>query len=326
MQPARLVEHAACRQWHRLATRGQHHHAEPGRHRRPAADRRGCRPAAASRAMGEALPQGLVYVNDATPGIRRVRRGTGFAYRDASGAWLRDRATLQRIRSLAIPPAYNRVWICMRADGHLQATGRDARGRKQYRYHPSFARCARRASLTAWRRSAARCRGCAPACSATLRPRRATDRRRSMGAGRHRAAARCDLRSRGQRRVRARQQSFGLTTLRSRHAGVSGSVLRLNFRGKSGRQHEVRVDDVRVTRIVRRCQQLPGQELFQFVDGDGVARSVGSGEVNDYLEQLRRTVHRQGLSHLAWLGAGAGPAVGRSSPGCGARRAAAQSR
>ncbi|HVQ03684.1 MAG TPA: DNA topoisomerase IB, partial [Burkholderiaceae bacterium] len=88
--------------------------------------------------MGEALPQGLVYVNDATPGIRRVRRGSGFAYRDASGAWLRDRATLQRIRSLAIPPAYNRVWICVRADGHLQATGRDARGRKQYRYHPEF--------------------------------------------------------------------------------------------------------------------------------------------------------------------------------------------
>src|SRR5262245_15511915 len=88
--------------------------------------------------MGEALPQGLVYVSDDAPGIQRVRRGHGFAYRDAAGAWLRDRARLQRIRSLAVPPAYGRVWICARADGHLQATGRDARGRKQYRYHPEF--------------------------------------------------------------------------------------------------------------------------------------------------------------------------------------------
>src|SRR5512138_2293941 len=88
--------------------------------------------------MGEALPQGLVYVSDAAPGFRRVRRGLGFAYRDPQGRWLSDRATLQRIRALAVPPAYSGVWICARADGHLQATGRDARGRKQYRYHPEF--------------------------------------------------------------------------------------------------------------------------------------------------------------------------------------------
>jgi len=237
--------------------------------------------------MGEALPQGLVYVNDAAPGIRRVRRGTGFAYRDASGAWLRDRATLQRIRSLAIPPAYSRVWICVRADGHLQATGRDARGRKQYRYHPEF-RALREASkfdrLAAFGRALPR-----------LRSRVQRDLAAAAGNGpptQHGVLAAivrlldATFVRVGNDEYARSNQSYGLTTLRRRHAGVQGSVLRLNFRGKSGRQHEVRVDDVRVARIVRRCQQLPGQELFQFVDGDGVARSVGSGEVNDYLEQV----------------------------------------
>ncbi len=236
--------------------------------------------------MGEALPQGLVYVSDAAPGIRRVRRGRGFAYRDPHGAWLRDQATLQRIRSLAVPPAYSRVWICPRPDGHLQATGRDARGRKQYRYHPEF-RALREAGkfdrLAAFGRALPRLRALIA---------RDLDAAARNGPPAQRAAIAAIVRLLDTTFVRvgndeyARSNgSFGLTTLRRRHAGVHGSVLRLSFRGKSGRLHEVSIDDARVARVVRRCQQLPGQELFQFVDADGTTRSVGSGDVNDYLEQ-----------------------------------------
>jgi DNA topoisomerase-1 len=236
--------------------------------------------------MGEALPQGLVYISDDAPGIRRVRRGRGFAYRDASGAWLNDRATLQRIRSLAVPPAYSGVWICARPDGHLQATGRDARGRKQYRYHPAF-RALREGSkfdrLAAFGRALPRLRAQVErdlaAASTSGPPTRAV-----VLATIVRLLDTTFVRVGNDEYARS-NRSFGLTTLRRRHAGVQGSVLRLSFRGKSGRQHEVRVDDARVTRIVRRCQQLPGQELFRFVDAEGVARSVGSGDVNDYLEQ-----------------------------------------
>jgi DNA topoisomerase-1 len=236
--------------------------------------------------MGEALPQGLVYVSDDAPGIRRVRRGNGFAYRDAHGAWLRDGATLQRIRALAVPPAYSGVWICARPDGHLQATGRDARGRKQYRYHPEF-RALREASkferLAAFGRALPRLR--------------ARVRRDLAAAGNGLPRQHVVLAAIvhlldttfvrvGNDEYARSNRSYGLTTLQRRHAGVHGSVLRLCFRGKSGRQHEVRIDDARVARIVRRCQQLPGQELFRFVDADGVARAVGSGDVNDYLEQV----------------------------------------
>jgi DNA topoisomerase-1 len=236
--------------------------------------------------MGEALPPGLVYVNDAAPGFRRVRRGQGFAYRDTQGRWLSDRATLQRIRALAVPPAYSGVWICARPDGHLQATGRDARGRKQYRYHPEF-RAQREATkferLAAFGRALPR-----------LRARVQGDLAAATGNGppTQRVVLATIVRLLDATLVRVgndeyarSNRSFGLTTLRRRHAGVQGSVLRLSFRGKSGRQHEIRIDDARVARIVRRCQQLPGQELFQFVDADGVARSVGSGDVNDYLEE-----------------------------------------
>jgi DNA topoisomerase-1 len=236
--------------------------------------------------MGEALPPGLVYVSDAAPGFRRVRRGQGFAYRDPHGRWLSDRATLQRIRALAVPPAYSGVWICARADGHLQATGRDARGRKQYRYHPEF-RARREATkfdrLAAFGRALPR-----------LRARVQGDLAGAAGSGppAQRVVLATIVRLLDATLVRVgndeyarSNRSFGLTTLRRRHAGVQGSVVRLSFRGKSGRQHEISLDDARVARIVRRCQQLPGQELFQFVDAEGLARSVGSGDVNDYLEQ-----------------------------------------
>lgn len=237
----------------------------------------------------EELPQGLVYVTDAAPGIRRVRCGSGFAYRGPQGAWLRDRATLQRIRALAVPPAYREVWICTRPDGHLQATGRDARGRKQYRYHPEF-RAQREADkfqrLAAFGRALPRLRAQVESDLAAATGNGPPTQRMALAAI-VRLLDTTFVRVGNDEYARS-NRSFGLTTLRRHHAGVQGSVLRLCFRGKSGRQHEVHLDDVRVARIVRRCQQLPGQELFRFVDGDGVTRSVGSGDVNDYLEQACR--------------------------------------
>ena len=236
--------------------------------------------------MGGTLPQGLVYVSDAAPGYRRVRRGHGFAYRDSQGRWLTDRATLQRIRALAVPPAYSGVWICAHADGHLQATGRDARGRKQYRYHPGF-RALREASkfdrLAAFGLALPRLRARVEADLAEA-ARNGPPTQRLVLATIVRLLDATFVRVGNDEYART-NRSYGLTTLRQRHAGVQGSVLRLCFRGKSGRQHQIQLDDARVARIVRRCQQLPGQELFQFVDADGVPRSVGSGDVNDYLEQ-----------------------------------------
>ena len=225
----------------------------------------------------------LVYVSDKMPGFTRVKRGKEFAYLDAEGRPVRDRREVQRIRSLAIPPAYTDVWICPLADGHLQATGRDARGRKQYRYHPD------------WQ---------------AQRDADKFDRMLEFGAAlpRIRARVRRDLDLPGLPREKviativhlldttfmrvgndeyARTNgSYGLTTLRDRHAEVSGGTLRLKFKGKSGVVHNVKVSDRRIAAIVRRCQDLPGQELFQYVDDDGEVRSAGSADVNDYLREM----------------------------------------
>lgn len=236
-----------------------------------------------SRALKELLdqpPPRLVYVTDAMPGFRRVPSGDGFDYLDADGRPLRDETHLRRIRSLAIPPAYTDVWICPRPDGHLQATGRDARGRKQYRYHPY------------WQ---------------VLRDCDKFDRMLAFGEAlpRIRARVRRDLALRGLPREKvlaalvhlldttfirvgndeyARHNgSFGLTTLRNRHAAVRGDTLRLKFKGKSGVVHDIAVTDRPLARLVRRCQELPGQELFQYIDDEGQARTVGSSDVNDYL-------------------------------------------
>ena len=266
----------------------------------------------ASSALAKALaPKAhrLVYVSDTMPGFTRVKRGKGFAYLDAEGRPVRDRRELQRIRSLAIPPAYTDVWICPLADGHLQATGRDARGRKQYRYHPDWQA----------RRDADK-----------------FDRMLEFGAAlpRIRARVRRDLDLPGLPREKviativhlldttfmrvgndeyARTNgSYGLTTLRDRHAEVSGGTLRLKFKGKSGVVHKIKVSDRRIAAIVRRCQDLPGQELFQYVDDDGEVRSVGSADVNDYLRETTdaeftakdfRTWHAsvQALERLAGL-------------------------
>jgi DNA topoisomerase I len=242
-------------------------------------------PAIAAAAPAE-LPPGLVYVSDAMPGIARVRRGEAFAYRTSDGAWLSDAAELARIRRLAIPPAYTGVWICPLADGHLQATGRDARGRKQYRYHArwrelrdeskfdrlqAFGGALPRIRARVARDLAAAKAGAPPSREAVL-----ATLVRLLDTTFVRVGNDAYARDNG---------SYGLTTLLNRHAGVRGSTLKLSFRGKSGVPQTVSVDDRRLARIVRRCQQLPGQELFQYQDDTGDVRSIGSADVNDYLHE-----------------------------------------
>jgi DNA topoisomerase-1 len=230
----------------------------------------------------------LVYVSDATPGIRRVQRSKGFAYRDAQGRWIRDEAQLGRIRRLAIPPAYVDVWICPLPNGHLQATGRDARGRKQYRYHPMF-RQAREAKkferILEFGRALPRIRAAVARDLAAAARKNARLTRELVLAAVVRLLDTTLVRVGNDEYARS-NASFGLTTLRNRHAGVEGSVLRLRFRGKSGVPHEVTLDDPRVARVVRRCLHVPGQELFQWQDEQGMAHSIGSGDVNDYLEAV----------------------------------------
>jgi DNA topoisomerase-1 len=225
---------------------------------------------------------GLRYVSDAAPGIRRRRCGRGFAYVGPDGRPVRAPETLARIRTLAIPPAWTEVWICALVDGHLQAVGRDAAGRKQYRYHAAY-RAIR--SRTKYRELVAFARGL-PAL------RRRVDRdlaRPGLDRARVLAAA-VALLDQGLVRVgndeyARRNDSFGLTTLRPRHARVQGDTLRLRYRGKSGVVRDVAVDDPRLARVVRRCQELRGEELFQWVDADGVVHDVGSADVNDYLRE-----------------------------------------
>jgi DNA topoisomerase-1 len=226
---------------------------------------------------------GLRYVLDDRPGIRRCKRGKGFSYIGPDGATVRDPAVRKRISSLAIPPAWTDVWICPLANGHLQATGHDARGRKQYRYHPRW-----RASRdeTKYHRLIA-------FGQALPRIRARIDRDLDQaGLTRTRVLAAVVrllettlIRVGNEEYVRANGH-FGLTTLRNRHAAVSGQTIRFSFRGKSGVKHDVKVSDRRLARIVRRCQDLPGQELFGYIDDEGEPRTIDSGDVNDYLHEI----------------------------------------
>ena len=239
--------------------------------------------AAAKASAGDDTPRGLVWVSDQAPGIRRIRVGDDFAYVGPDGKRLRKAAELRRIRALAVPPAYEDVWICARANGHLQATGRDARGRKQYRYHPDW-RLARDADkferMVEFGAALPRIRKRVAADLAA--PVGAMPRRDTVLATIVRLLDTTYVRI-GNEEYARENKSFGLTTLRNRHADVSGDRLRLRFRGKSGKEHEVAIDDPRVAKVVRRCQAMPGQELFQYVDEDGEVRSVGSDEVNGYI-------------------------------------------
>ncbi len=274
-----------------------------------------------SNAGGDDTPPGLVWVSDQAPGIRRIRVGDDFAYVGPDGKRVRKAAELQRIRALAIPPAYEDVWICRDPRGHVQATGRDARGRKQYRYHPDW-RLAKDAdkfermlefgaALPRIRRRVA----ADLAAPVGTRPRRET-----VLATIVRLLDTTYVRI-GNEEYARENKSCGLTTLRNRHVAVSGDRLRLRFRGKSGKEHEVAIDDLRVARVVRRCQVMPGQELFQYVDEDGEVRSVGSAEVNDYIREISgagftakdfRTWH--GTAHALALWLEHGVAEGKPRP------------
>lgn len=228
-------------------------------------------------------PAGLLYVSDTMPGIRRLREGDGFRYRDARGRLLRDPKALQRIRKLAIPPAYEEVWICPLPQGHLQATGRDARGRKQYRYHPDW-REARDAHKFERMREFGQ-------ALPRIRAKVKRDLAAPLGSRASVLAALVRLLDTTLVRIGndeyARENgSFGLTTLRNKHAAVKGSRLHLRFRGKSGVWHELTLEDPQVARIVRACQAMPGHDLFQYEDDKGETRCVGSADVNDYIKAL----------------------------------------
>jgi len=237
-------------------------------------------PAATARAAG------LRYVSDSDTGIRRERARQAFHYVSPAGASLRDKAVLARIRSLAIPPAWTDVWICPRADGHLQATGRDARGRKQYRYHPLWREVrdeAKYGRLAAFGRALPR-----------IRRRVARDLARP-GLPREKVLAtvvrllECTFIRIGNAEYARENESFGLTTLRERQVRVDGARLRFRFRGKSGVPHEAALTDRRLARIVRRMQELPGEELFHYADDDGATHAIESADVNAYLKSIAGT-------------------------------------
>jgi DNA topoisomerase-1 len=230
-------------------------------------------------------PAGLVYVSDDRPGIRRIRQGDAFVYKRPDGKPVRSESELRRIRKLAIPPAYEDVWICTDPRGHLQATGRDARGRKQYRYHPEW-REARDADKFERMLEFG-------AALPRIRRRVAADLAAPVGAQPGRNAVLATLVRLldttyvrvGNDEYARENHSYGLTTLRNRHAEVSGGRLQLRFRGKSGKLHEVSLEDPRVARVVRRCQAMPGQELFQYEDENGETRVVDSADVNAYIRE-----------------------------------------
>ncbi|GAC1619232.1 MAG: DNA topoisomerase IB [Candidatus Elarobacter sp.] len=226
---------------------------------------------------------GLRYTTDALPGIRRVKRRNGFAFIAADGTPITDKGEVARIKSLAIPPAYSDVWICPLANGHLQATGRDARGRKQYRYH-------RR-----WRelRDETKFDRMIDFAKALPSIRAAVSRDIALsGMPREKVLAtivslmeRTAIRV-GNEEYARENESYGLTTLREEHVDVQGSTVRFHFRGKSGKEHEIEVRDKRIARIVKKSQELPGQQLFEYVDDEGTARPVRSEDVNDYLKDI----------------------------------------
>src|SRR3954452_22129990 len=227
---------------------------------------------------------GLVYVSDEEPGIRRKKVGKGFAFVKPGGAKVTDDATLKRIRSLVIPPAWTDVWICTRANGHLQATGRDAKGRKQYRYHPAF-REVRESSkyehmmefaqgLPAIRKTVAAHMGL-----------RGLPREKVLATIVH--LLETTLIRVGNSDYARQNNSYGLTTLKTRHVAVNGNEVRFRFTGKSGKQWSLRVRDRRIAKIIRACQDLPGQELLQYLDDEGKPQDVTSSDVNAaYLKEI----------------------------------------
>jgi len=227
-------------------------------------------------------PAGLLYVNDDDPGITRVKTEGGFGYRDPDGRPVRDEATLARIRALAIPPAWTQVWISPSARGHIQATGRDQRGRKQYRYHADW-RSARDGvkfeRVIAFGRALPRLRARVEADLA----KRGLPREKVLAAVVR--VMELTLIRVGNEEYAKQNKSFGLTTLRDRHAKIRGSEAVFEFRGKSGKMHQTSFRDRRLARVVKACQDVPGQRLFQYIDAEGHRRTVESADVNAYIRE-----------------------------------------
>jgi DNA topoisomerase-1 len=225
----------------------------------------------------------LRHVEDTAPGITRHKARNGFDYRSPEGTLVRDLETLKRIRSLAIPPAWTSVWICPNPNGHLQATGRDARSRKQYRYHPRWRQVrdeAKYGKLLIFSRVLPK-----------LRARVEEDLKRP-GLPRERVLAaivrlmETTLFRIGNSEYAKENKTFGLTTLRDRHVEIEGSRIHINFRGKHGKQYQTDLNDRRLARIIKNCRDLPGYDLFQYLDDDRNPHTVGSAEVNEYLREV----------------------------------------
>ena len=226
---------------------------------------------------------GLTYVSDESPGITRRRAGSGFAYFDARGKPIHDPDTIWRIKSLVIPPAWTNVWICPSPNGHIQAVGRDARGRKQYRYHDRFRQV----------RDETKYGHMLQFVRALPKIRRQVRRdlgRRGLPREKVLAAVVRLLESTlirvGNEEYAHENKSYGLTTIHNNHAKVRGSTIHFHFRGKSGVEHAIDFSDPRIARIVRKCQELPGEDLFGYIDDDGNPRDVRSEDVNEYLREI----------------------------------------
>jgi len=242
---------------------------------------------------------GLRYITDSEPGIRREQGDEGFQYRGPEGTLIRDPATLDRIRSLALPPAWTDVWICATDDGHIQATARDAKRRKQYRYHHRYRTLRDETKFTRmleFSRHLPR-----------IRRRVERDIRRE-GLPREKVLATVvwllerTLFRVGNDQYARDNNSFGLTTLRRRHVDVTGSEVRFEFRGKSGVRHAAAITDKRIARIVQRCQTIPGEELFQYLDEDGRRVTVDSGDINEYLQRATGGEELSAKDFRTWAG------------------------
>jgi DNA topoisomerase I len=226
---------------------------------------------------------GLRYVSDAKPGFTRKRRGKSFQYFDADGKPIRDKDEIARIKSLVVPPAWTDVWICPRANGHLQATGRDARGRKQSRYHPRWREVRDENKYERMKLFGE--------TLPTIRSRVEKDLalpglpRDKVLATIVRLLETTFIRV-GNEEYAKENHSYGLTTMRNKHVDVEGSTVRFKFKGKSGKNHNIDLNDRRLARIVKRCLDLPGYELFQYIDDDESLRAVDSSDVNDYLRSI----------------------------------------
>ncbi len=232
---------------------------------------------------GIARAAGLRYVNDEQPGIRRVRKGKSFAYLTAEGKPITNDAELRRIKAIGVPPAYERVWICPHANGHLQATAFDARGRKQYRYHKKWREVR---DETKYHRMID-----FAAALPKIRERVEHDlalpgmQRNKVLAAVVRLLEETTIRV-GNEEYAKENDSYGLTTMLNKHARVDGANVRFSFKGKSGVRHTIALRDKPLAKIIRACQDIPGQELFSYVDADGTPRDVTSSDVNDYIREV----------------------------------------